>query len=385
MSDGVEPAGAEGGESAGEEPAEKRVSYAEAFFDLVWALCITQVSGLLHLDHGWAGVGRALIVLIPVYWCWVGSTVLANAREIDHPPGRVGLFAIALCGLLLALALPQAYGSRGLLFGAAYLAARWLLLGQILWGRGVVVGPMGVGAFVTGPLLLAGGLVHGNARIALWGLAAALDLLTPRVARRQLMAVRFHPTHLPERFALFLLIALGEAIVSIGAPVAAGRALRAGETLAVAVAFVAACGLWWVYYNYAADAMRHAMATSRLPGDIVRQVLSYGHLAFVSGVIAFAGGVTAAATRPGHRLQTGSLALLFGGCALFLAAFGYTRWRMFRLVAWTRLVAAAVTLAATPLCAALPGAAALAVLAALLVALNLWEYQRVERSARHRV
>jgi low temperature requirement protein LtrA len=127
------------------------------------------------------------------------------------------------------------------------------------------------------------------------------------------------------------------------------------------------------------------MTTSRLPGDIVHQVLSYGHLAFVGGVIAFAAGVTAAATHPGDRLPTGSLVLLFGGCALFLGAFGYTRWRMFRQMAWTRLAAAAATLVALPPCAPLSALSALTVLAALLIALNLWEYQRVERSARHRV
>jgi low temperature requirement protein LtrA len=185
-----------------EEPSEKRVSYAEAFFDLVFVLCVTQISGLLHEHHDWSGVGRALIVLIPVYWCWVGTSVLANTRDIDTPRGRIGIFAVGLCGLFLALALPQAYGARGVLFGAAYLAARWLLLAQIAAGRGVVVGPMGVGALITGPLLVVGGLSHGHARLALWALAAALDLITPAVARQRLLAVRFHPTHLPERFAL---------------------------------------------------------------------------------------------------------------------------------------------------------------------------------------
>ncbi|MEZ0065267.1 low temperature requirement protein LtrA [Streptacidiphilus sp. MAP12-20] len=369
-----------------EEPAEKRVSYAEAFFDLVFVLCITQISGLLHGDHDWAGVGRALIVFIPVYWCWVGTSVLANTRDMDNPRGRIGIFSVGLCGLFLALALPQAYGSRGLLLGASYLAARWLLGGQIAAGRGVLVGPMGVGALVTGPLMLVGGLVHdGHLRVLLWAVAAVLDLLTPMLARRQLRAIRFHPTHLPERFALFLLIALGEAIVSIGGPVAAGPTLRADEVLAVAVAFVAACGLWWVYYGYAADAMRHAMTTTQAPTDIVRQVLSYGHLAFTGGVIAFAAGVSAAATHPGERLPTGALALLFGGCALFLATFGYTRWRMFRAMAWTRIIAAAVVLLIAPLCSRLPALGALGALAAALVLLNVVEYVRVERSPNHTI
>ncbi|WP_051943680.1 low temperature requirement protein A [Streptacidiphilus rugosus] len=388
MTDGVGLAEPEDERAAGEEPTEfgeKRVSYAEAFFDLVFVLCVTQISGLLHGEHDWAGVGRALIVFIPVFWCWVGTSVLANTRDTDNPRGRIGIFAVGLCGLFLALALPQAYGPRGLLFGGAYLAARWLLGGQIAAAGGVLVGPMGMGALVTGPLMLTGGFVHGHARLTLWAVAAGLDLLTPVLARRQLLAVRFHPTHLPERFALFLLIALGEAIVSIGGPVAAGPTLRADEVLAVAVGFVAACGLWWVYFGYAADAMRHAMTTSRVPTDIVRQVLSYGHLAFVGGVIAFAAGVSAAATHPDERLPTGALALLFGGCVLFLATFGYTRWRMFRKMAWPRLISAGAVLLVAPLCARLPALGALGALAGALLLLNAVEYWRVERSPRHEV
>lgn len=71
---------------------------------------------------------RALVVFIPVYWCWVGTTVQANVRDVDTARDRVGIFAVGLSGLLMALALPEAYGARGVLFGAAYWAARLVLL-----------------------------------------------------------------------------------------------------------------------------------------------------------------------------------------------------------------------------------------------------------------
>ncbi len=57
-----------------------------------------------------------------------------------------------------------------------------------------------------------------------------------------------------------------------------------------AIGFVVSCGLWWVYFYFAADAVRHALATAEVQLDITRRVLSYGHLAFIAGVIAAAVG-----------------------------------------------------------------------------------------------
>jgi Predicted membrane protein len=111
--------------STGAEPdgAEKRVTWAELFFDLVFVFAITQVSELLHHDHSWAGVGRALIVFVPVWWAWVGTTIHANRHDVDTVHDTLGIFVVGLGSLGMALALPGAYGDRGVLFGAAYLSA----------------------------------------------------------------------------------------------------------------------------------------------------------------------------------------------------------------------------------------------------------------------
>jgi low temperature requirement protein LtrA len=42
------------------------VTWVELFFDLVFVFAVTQVSSLLHEAHGWAGVGRAAIVFVPM-------------------------------------------------------------------------------------------------------------------------------------------------------------------------------------------------------------------------------------------------------------------------------------------------------------------------------
>ena len=70
---------------------------------------------------------------------------------------------------------------------------------------------------------------------------------------------------------------------------------------------------------------------------------------------------------------------LYGGTALYLATFGYTRWKMFRLVSTTRLSASAVVLLLMPAVAHGPSLAALAGLAVVVGALNVVEWVRVER------
>ena len=59
---------------------EKRITNAELFFDLVFALCVTQVSGLLHRSPDLGGAARSLIVFVPLYWAWVGTSVQASTK-----------------------------------------------------------------------------------------------------------------------------------------------------------------------------------------------------------------------------------------------------------------------------------------------------------------
>jgi hypothetical protein len=71
---------------------------------------------------------------------------------------------------------------------------------------------------------------------------------------------------------------------------------------------------------------------------------------------------------------------LVGGCALYLASYGYTRWAMFKLVSTTRLTAAVVMLVLLPIAPHVPALAALILVADVLIALNVVEYLRVRRA-----
>ena len=362
------------------EPTEKRVTWAELFFDLVFVFAVTEVSSLLHDHHGASWVLRALIVFVPLYWSWVGTSVLANTQDLTSAASRIGIFAVGLCGLFMALAVPDAYGDRGVLFGCAYLGARIVLAFMMFRNIPFAINPIAVGLCVSGPLILVGGFAHGNAREAIWAVAAVIDLSSPTILRNRLRSMRFDPGHLAERFGLFLIIAMGESVVAIGGPAAQSEHLTAGVLWAVAAAFVLTCALWWVYFHFAADAMRYALTTAQVQTHIARHVMTYGHLLLIGSVISIAVGMREAIAHPGDHLSWGVSGLLVGGCALYLASYGYTRWAMFKLVSTTRLTAAAVMLVLLPITPHLPALAALILVAAVLIGLNVVEYIRVRRA-----
>lgn len=361
---------------------EKRVSWAELFFDLVFVVAVTELSAQVGRDHTWAGLLRALIVFVPVYWLWVGTAIQTNLQDVSRPLIRIRIFGVALSAIFLALSLGEAYDRLGLLFAVAYWAGRVVLasplIGQLRRGQRLTLTPYTVSVFVTGPALVVGALLPGTTREIVWGAAALVDLSTPSVLRSRLREMHLDAGHLAERFGLFVLIALGESVVAVGTATPLGH-LTLGGGFAVAAAFVFACGLWWVYFHFAADAMRHAMATARVQLDITRRVLSYGHLSFIAAIVAVADGLRESIAHPGEHLSGAVTGLLFGGTALYLATFGFTRWAMFRLVSWTRLSAAAVVLVLTPAAPHVPALASLIGLAVVLGVLNVVELMRVEQ------
>ena len=362
-------------------PEGKKVSWPELFFDLVFVVAVTQVSDFVGHHQGWSGLLRALVVFVPIYWLWVGTAIQTNLQDTSRPMFRIRLFAVALAAVFMALSLPAAYGHLGLLFAGAY----WV--GRLVLGIGLVVAsvhagrlplnPYSVSMVLTGPMLVIGALLPADAREVVWAVAALIDLSTPSVLRSRLRSMHLDAAHLAERFGAFVLIALGESVVSVGGSLDAEH-LTVAEGFGVGAAFVVAAGLWWVYFHFAADAMRHAMATAKVQLDITRLVLSYGHLAFIGAIILVAVGLRGSIAAPTEHLPWATAGLLLGGAALYLASFGFTRWAMFRLLSTTRLTAAAAVLLLLPLTPVLPALATLCLLALVLAVLNVVELARVE-------
>lgn len=355
---------------------DRRVSWAELFFDLVFVVAVTRTSQLILDDSTPHGVLRALVVFVPVYWMWIGMAIQTNQQGTERAWQRIRLFAVALAAVFMAIALPAAYDDRGLLFAVAYWVGRIAIGAPVVVARRSLDTPYAVSMVLSAPVLVVGSLLDDPWRVTLWAVVAVVELATPALFNTLLSRLHYHAGHLVERFGLFVLIALGESVVAVASSSPEAVTVRVG--FAVAAAFVLPAALWWLYFQYASDAMRFAVRTARVQAQIVRRVLSYGHLAFLGSIIVVSVGLHGAIHDPGGRLSGTVAGLLYGGVAAYCASFGFTRWMMFRLVSWTRLAAAGAVLVLLPLALHLTTLAALVLLAVVIVAVNVVEWYRVE-------
>jgi low temperature requirement protein LtrA len=202
-----------------------------------------------------------------------------------------------LVSLVMSAALPQAFGNLGLVVGASYSTmqvGRSAFLMVALRGERLERTFQRVLAWcvVSGGLAILGGMANGHARELLWLLAPGIDLLgaavgfyTPGLGRSVTTDWTITGSHLAERCQGFILIALGESIVVIGATLAGLPALTASEVLAFVAAFSGAVGLWWLYFDRGADEGKRVIAASTDPGRLGRSAFHFIHPIMVAGII----------------------------------------------------------------------------------------------------
>src|SRR3954447_26444717 len=95
--------------------APRRATSLELFYALAFVFAITQVSHLLLTHLTWAGAGQSLVVLAVVWWAWNYTTWVTNELDAGSPVVRVLVLAVMLLSLLLAVAVPEAFGAGPLL------------------------------------------------------------------------------------------------------------------------------------------------------------------------------------------------------------------------------------------------------------------------------
>jgi low temperature requirement protein LtrA len=308
-----------------------RVTPLELFYDLVFVFAITQVAHLLLEHLTWAGAGQAGLALLVVWWAWNYTTWVTNELDTDTIPVRLLLIALMLASLLLAVALPEAFGEHGLLFAGSYVAiqvGRHAFLTFAASERGSLererAGRILIWFCAAGVLWLAGGLAEGDTRVALWVAALAIDYTAPLVLFRVPGLRRLgHETwsvetaHFAERFQLFVIIALGETIVITGATTA-GLDLDAARVAAFALAFLITAAFWWLYFDYVARIAERRLELASDSTRLARNGYTYLHVVLVAGVIVSAVGDELVIAHPTDVLPARELAAIAGGPALYL-------------------------------------------------------------------
>jgi low temperature requirement protein LtrA len=359
---------------------EKRVIPLELFFDLVFVFALTQVTALMSDDPTWRGLGRGMLVFAALWWAWAAYAWLTNEIDADEDLPRLAMFTSMTAMLIAALAVPDAFGDDGVIFGCAYFVVRVMHI--VLFVQATphlevhdAMVRLARTAIPAPALLIAAGFLDGPAQASLWIVALAVDYAGPVVFG--VSGLRVSASHFVERFALIVIIALGESIVAIGVG-AAGLGLDIGLVAAAALGIVIACALWWAYFDWMAI---HAERVFReAEGDerarLARDAYSYLHLPMVAGIILVALGIKQTLGHVNEPLETVPTVALLGGIAFYLAAHVAFRLRLHTGLGRGRLTATVVSVTLIPVALEVDALGALAIAAAVSSLLIAYEVIR---------
>jgi low temperature requirement protein LtrA len=356
------------------------VANIELFFDLVYAFAVTQLSHYLLERPTVEGVIQAAVLFGMVWTIWGSTAYLVNWLDPHQLPVRRLLLAVMVISLVSSAAIPQAFGPAGLFIGASYAAVQ---IGRNLFAIYATrhealernFQRFFVWSLLGGSLAILGGLAQGHLREVLWALVVTIDLFSagvgfyvPGLGRTMTREWNIDGALAAERIQAFVMIALGESIVSIGASLTGFKDLSLGETMAFLLAFVTTVALWWVYFDRAAAFAAQALASSPDPGRLARSAFYWAQVPMVAGIIAVAAGDRLLLARPTQPAGVATASILLGGTAIFLAGHAFFKLAIWHHVSRSHIAAIILLLILIPIAVSVPG---LAVAALAIVGLGV--------------
>jgi low temperature requirement protein LtrA len=296
---------------------ERRVTWAELFYDLVFVAAVAQVGAVLAHDYSLGGLGRYAFMLAVIWWAWNGYAMYAT-RFVAEDRLQQTLTALQMVAVIFMAA--NAEGPLDSLSTAGFLAAygvmRLILVLQYLRALAIpaarrLARENALGIAIAASVWLVSALTPAPVRYGLWMAAFAIDIITTIRTSRYTRTLPPNAHHLPERFGLFTLILLGESIIAImkGIQAQPEWSLQAASAAFLGIALV--FGLWWWYFDGAAAASHRPI---RDDADVRRLAIwNYAHLPVYLGLAVTAVGIE-------HIVRSGAAEPLHGSEAWILCA-----------------------------------------------------------------
>ena len=300
----------------GDGDGERRVGWLELFYDLVFVVVISRLTHHFSENLSLGGALEFVATFIPVWWVWIGGMYYAERFETRDFSFRLFTFLQMLPVAGMALNVEYAFDGRWVGFALSYIAARLIII--FLWWRGARHDPSFAPTavrfntgFVVSVMLWSISLFT-PLGVSIWLAALGLlsDLVTPWTTIQQQSALpRLSKSHLPERFGLFVIIVLGEAMIGVIGGVEKSKPIDTTVLLEGALGMTLVFAIWWLYFDFVARRVPNPGFRSTLPW-------SYLHLPLVMGITASSAAIlnviTAKASIGGgaHWVMAGALALI---------------------------------------------------------------------------
>lgn len=254
---------------------DRSVSYLELLYDLVYVAVVAQAAAALSAEVSLQHFIEFAAIFTMIWVGWVNGTLYLELHGRED--GRTRLFVFLQMAILAFLAAftRGAAGDTGTLFAVTYVA--FLLVLAWLWNSirrydtpelARVTLRYVLALVVSAVVILASTVLMPDVRLIVWigygvGWVIAMTALG---SRARSFSLGFTPTHsMIERFALFVIIVLGEVVVGV----VEGLAHVEHDLLTIVTGVLAlgiGLGFWWIYFD---------IVGRRLPRANGRQVTAW--------------------------------------------------------------------------------------------------------------
>ena len=267
---------------------DRRVTWLESFSDLIFVVAIGQLAARLLADFSWLGFLKFAILLVIVWWAWVGQTFYTTRFDSDDLWHRVMTMIQMFFVAALSLQIGRGLEENSNLFALTYGLVRAILIYEYLRaGRHIPkVRPLTVGYSIGFSIAVAfwcaSAFVPLPYRFVLWAIAMTVDYLTPTVLLKHARLAPPHASHVPERFGLFTLIVIGESILNVVTGMQVAPRVPSA-VLCGCFAWVIAFGTWWCYFDGIRGADSRGIDDEHSANNY--RIWMYTHLPLTMGIV----------------------------------------------------------------------------------------------------
>ncbi len=242
---------------------EKKVSWLELFYDLVFVAAIIQLGDALSnevtIQHAvMAPLAKFAFLFTPLWLAWTGFTFFANRFDVDDFLQRGLVFSSMFAVATMAIASSEAFAGQLVVFALSFSLAQFLIF--IMHLRAYFQVPDAKDyALYWGAVFLAGSIIWGisaftseTVSYVLWGIGIAAIITSPmsRFSRELAQTYPIDFEHLGERYGLLTIIVLGESFVKVLSYLSSAETGTDLDYLFKGFLGLAiTCSLWWIYFD----------------------------------------------------------------------------------------------------------------------------------------
>jgi low temperature requirement protein LtrA len=252
-----------------EQESERRVTFLELFYDLVYVVIIAQLSHALAVDINMSNLLQYVFLFFIVWWAWFNGVAYHDLHGNNDIKTRVVTFLQMIAVASMAVFAHSAIGSGSKGFAISYIAFQ-LIITYLWWRTGVhdrdhrsLSIPYTLTYLGASFILMASLFVPTPLRYYLWAVNLLMTLSLPLILQvlstwNEKMKIQFDRAatispSINERFGLLTIIVLGEVIVGVIGGIAGQHHLEWQTGIIAVLGMLIAIGIWWLYFDLVAS------------------------------------------------------------------------------------------------------------------------------------